>query len=146
MAVFERSVWIDRSPGEVFAFLTDPANAKKVSSSIESFEQVSSGPVGPGTRFREKRGSHTTHLVVGRHEPPTGETPGVHEVTTGALGVDVSYLYEFTAERGGTAVRLVCEAQARGVKKPIAFLLGKQLEKEDGDQLDRLRAAIEGAA
>ncbi|MFP4553771.1 MAG: hypothetical protein ACLFRT_07895 [Actinomycetota bacterium] len=50
MPVVDESIVIDRSRSEVFAFATDPENVPLYYSNMLSFEQLTEGPVGEGTR------------------------------------------------------------------------------------------------
>ena len=53
------TVQIARAPAEVFAFITDPGKLS-VWQDAESVQQLTEGPVGAGTRFRE------VHKALGR--------------------------------------------------------------------------------
>jgi uncharacterized protein YndB with AHSA1/START domain len=59
MIVFSHSLEIARTPDKVFAFLTDPATLSQWQD-VETVTQLTPGPVGPGTRFRE------IHKALGR--------------------------------------------------------------------------------
>jgi uncharacterized membrane protein len=50
MPVVHESIVIDRSRSEVFAFATDPENVPLYNSNMISFEQLTEGAVGKGTR------------------------------------------------------------------------------------------------
>ena len=50
MPVVDESIVIDRGRREVFAFATDPENVPLFNSNMISFEQLTDGPVGKGTR------------------------------------------------------------------------------------------------
>lgn len=52
MPVIDESIVIDRGRSEVFAFATDPDNVPLFNSNMISFEQLTEGPVGKGTRNR----------------------------------------------------------------------------------------------
>jgi hypothetical protein len=93
------SVDIARAPGEVFAYLTDP---RKLTSwqDAEHIEQLTPGPVGPGTRFRE------VHKALGRRrveltEVVTFEPERLFEIRV-VEGVPVDGRWEFEATDGGT--------------------------------------------
>jgi Polyketide cyclase / dehydrase and lipid transport len=50
--ISQASVLIQRDPAEVFAFVADSQNAPLYMAAAESVEKITSGPIGPGTRFR----------------------------------------------------------------------------------------------
>jgi uncharacterized membrane protein len=52
MPVIDESIVIDRGRSEVFAFATDPENVPLYNSNMISFEQLTEGPIGKGTRDR----------------------------------------------------------------------------------------------
>lgn len=60
MPVIDESIVIDRGRSEVFAFATDPENVPLFNSNMISFEQMTEGPVGQGTR------NHGMVRVAGR--------------------------------------------------------------------------------
>ncbi len=69
MIVIGHSTEIGRTPEEVFAYLTDPAKLASWQD-VEEVEQLTPGPVGPGTRFRE------VHQVLGRRRVEITEVVG----------------------------------------------------------------------
>jgi len=61
---------IERSPEEVWAYLTDFGNAKKWMTGVEEMSQINQGPIEVGTRFRFKaRGKE-------RESEVTASSPG----------------------------------------------------------------------
>ena len=55
MPGFEMSEFINRSPQEVFDFISESENAPKVVPSVTSMVKLTEGPVRVGTRYRETR-------------------------------------------------------------------------------------------
>ena len=51
---FEQTFTVARPPEVVFDYLTDPTNLAKWQTSKTSVEQITDGPVGLGTRVRER--------------------------------------------------------------------------------------------
>lgn len=142
MAGFELNEWIARPRDELFQFIANPNNAPKVVNSVIRMEQLTDGTLGVGTRYRETRlmngKEQQTDLEIVSYEPPVHYA--MRNVTQ---GIETTYTYTFTPERNGTQVRLVCKVNARGLKKLMTPLVAGILKKEDGDHLQRLRAAIE---
>ncbi len=142
MAGFTVSEWISRTPHEVFDFISAPGNAPKVVPSVKSMIKITEGPTGVGTRYRETRlmrGKEAdAELEIVEFEP--GRTYAVSNVTQ---GIESIYRYSFQPEADGTRVELVCEVTAGGVKKLLLPLVVSELKKEDGDHLQRLKAAMD---
>jgi len=142
MTGFEQTEWIARAPAEVFAFITDSANAPKAMPQIQQMEKLTSGPVAVGARYRETRlingKPQTTELEVARFSPPQ-----FYSVRNFTEGIETLYHYIFTSEREGTRVLLKCELNAGGLKKLMLPLVAGVLKKEDGNHLARLKAAVE---
>lgn len=55
MSTFEMTEWVAQSPKDVFRFVTDSANAPRVSDSVILMEKLTDGPVSVGTRYQETR-------------------------------------------------------------------------------------------
>jgi uncharacterized protein YndB with AHSA1/START domain len=105
------SVEIARTPEAVFAFMTDP---DKLSSwqDAEEVEQLTDGPVGAGTRFRE------VHKVMGRRREELTE---VVEYEPGRVfhirvieGPPVDGRWELEPSAAGTRLTLTPIAHLRG--------------------------------
>jgi carbon monoxide dehydrogenase subunit G len=143
MAGFEMTEVIARPPAEVFGFITDPANAPRVSPSIQKMERISDGPTGVGTRYRETRVMNgkpaQAELQVTRFEPPT-----TYAVQNETEGIKTVYTYTLTPQVAGTRVQLVAELHAVGLKKAMLPIVAGILKKEDGDHLKHLKTAMEG--
>jgi hypothetical protein len=141
MAGFELTEWIDRKPEEVFEFITDPGNAPKINEGIKEMVQLTDGPRGEGTRFREKRVMNgkeaEAELEVFRYLPPR-----YYGVSNEQEGIQVTYLYTLTPERGGTNVHLECTVQAKGLRRALVGIVAGILKKEDGTHLHRLKLAV----
>jgi carbon monoxide dehydrogenase subunit G len=141
MAGFDLDVFIPLPPEPVFDFATDPANAARVVEGVTSCEVLTGGPMGAGTRLRETRTMHgkeaTAELEVVEHERPHR-----HVVVADVHNIRVQYAYRFEREGDGTRVSLSCRVEGRGIKRVLAPLVAAVMKREDGDHLERLRAAI----
>lgn len=142
MAGFTMSEWIARPREELFQFITNPNNAPKVIPSVTRMEPLTRGELGVGTRYRETRfmqgKEQQTELEIAAYGPP--QLYAMRNVTQ---GIETVYTYTFTPERNGTQVQLVCEVKAKGLRKLLTPIVANILQKEDGDHLQRLKAAIE---
>ena len=142
MAGFTMSEWISRSPRDVFDFVTSPGNATKVAPSVRSMVQISDGPVGVGTRYRETRTmrgkDRQAELEVVAFEPP--QDYAIKNLTE---GIETVYRFAFRPEANGTRAELVCDVTASGGKKLMLPLVAAVLKKEDGDHLKRVKKLLE---
>jgi hypothetical protein len=58
-------------------------------------------------------------------------------------GIKTVYRYNIQPERDGTRIDLVCEVNAKGIKKLMLPLVVSILKKEDGDHLQRVKKILE---
>jgi len=131
---------IDRPRDDVFAFLADPENDPQWRSGVLDLERVSGsgigaryaqGVKGPGGR-RISADIEITELIP-------GETIAFHTLSG---PVRPRGRYPLTAVDGGTRVRFELEANVKGLRRLIAPMVQKTMNKEVG-QLDRLKRVIE---
>ena len=120
MIEVRQSVEIARSPEEVFAYVTDPTKLSTWQD-VEEVIQLTPGPVGPGTRFREVhkvlgiRRVEITEVVV--FEP--GRRFDIHVVE----GPPVDGRWDFEPAGAGTRLTLTPTARLPGrlrVAEPLA--------------------------
>lgn len=142
MAGFERSEHIARPHPQVWNFFVDHANAPKWNPDIVSLEQITDGPVGVGTKFRETRRigkkKHTVTLEITDFEEGRK-----YAGTVDAAGIRGTYTYRFEPRGDETEVNLVAEIEGRGLAKLMVPLVKRSMIKQDGAQLERLRNAVE---
>lgn len=142
MAGFFATAWIAATPEVVFAFIGDVNHFSEVMSNVVRSEQITDGPVGLGTRFRETRliqgREATAEIEVTGYEPPRH-----YSATSVTNGITVTYHYTFTPEKAGTRVNLQAEATTSGLKKLMLPLVISFMKKADGDHLQQLKAAVE---
>jgi DNA gyrase/topoisomerase IV subunit B len=143
MSTFEMSEWVACPPEEVFRFVTDTANAPKISASVQSMEKLTNGPLGIGARYRE------TRLMDGKEqkaelEVVAFENGSRYSVQNETQGIETLYEYVFNSENNGTRIKLTCNVSAKGLKKALVPVVANILKKEDGDHLQRLKSVLEG--
>lgn len=145
MAGFQRSVTIDRPPAEVWAFLVDLRNAARWMPGHVGITRLDDGPLRVGTRFEETRTiagrTHTATVEVVEHVPGK-----VHAASAQEKGVRGTYRYVLSdAPGGGTRVRLEADVEATTFLARLAVgAVVRVMEDHDGDQLERLKRALEG--
>ena len=142
MPGFTLNEHINRSPEEVFAFISNLENASKIMESVVENIKLTEGPMRVGTRFRETRmmngKEEQSELEVVAYEPGRG-----YAVQNATQGITSTYTYTLSPTNGGTDVTLVCDVTAGGVKKLMVPMVVAVLKKEDGDHLERLKQAME---
>jgi uncharacterized protein YndB with AHSA1/START domain len=104
------SIVIARPPADVFAYVTDPAKLGTWQDA-EEIVQLTPGPVGAGTRFRE------VHRAMGRRREEITEVtsfdPGRRFAIRVVDGPPVDGSWEFAPADGGRATRLTLTPTAR---------------------------------
>ena len=144
MSGFELHERINRPHDFVWRYFADTDNVRAWMPDIVRSEKLTDGPVGLGSRFRETRlidgNEHTVTLEVtefdeGRRYAGTFEEKGLR----------ATYTYTFTPSGEGTEVPLVADVSGSGFMKLMVPMVRRQMKKLDGDQLTRLKQAIENS-
>jgi hypothetical protein len=140
--MLRRSIEIARSPEDVFAYVTDPSKLGTWQDA-EEVTQLTPGPVGPGTRFRE------VHKVMGRRREEVTEVM-VHEPARRfdirvVEGPPVDGRWDFEPSGGGTRLTFTptvrMPQKARALQPVVAFLTGLAFARFHR----RLKRALESA-
>ena len=142
MIRFENAVSIDRRTEDVFAFLADFRNVPRWNYAIVETRQVSEGPVGVGTRYRQHRSvprPSEEELEITTFDPPARLG---FRGTLGPFSAEVDYRLE--PDDDGTRLTNEMRLQPRG---PLA-LVGKLAAGRVGDavasNLLALKQILEG--
>jgi uncharacterized protein YndB with AHSA1/START domain len=110
---------IARPPEEVFAYLADPAKLTTWQNADE-VTQLTPGPVGVGTRFRE------VHRALGRRRVETTEIvtfePGRRFEIRVIDGPPVDGRWDFEPAAGGTRLIMTPTARVPGPLRPLVEL------------------------
>ena len=124
--------------------MMDPAHAPEWITGVTESVPTTPGPVGVGTKIRETRTlgryTETYEIEVREFDAPRRYTAAA------AMGKKAAFLFTFElADAGGAtdiSVRATVEGRGLAVKlfSGMAF---RVIEKYDGDQLERLKAAVE---
>lgn len=142
MAGFHASEYIDRSPEEVFAYITDLDNALSWLPAVTRLDRITEGPMAAGTRYRETRQvgdrEGQVEIEVTEYDPPGGYATAFNRA-----GYDSTYQYTFVAEGSGTRAELECVVVGHGVRRLTAPLVARAMRRFDQGQLASLKAAVE---
>jgi uncharacterized protein YndB with AHSA1/START domain len=139
----QRSITINRSADQVFAFFTDPSNELKWRTRVK--EISAEGPVAVGTRIHQ-----VVQGPAGRGIPADIEVTAYEPATHYAFRVVAGPVrpmgeFHFAADGDTTTVSLSLSAELSGVKK---WLLSRPVQSSmNGEMqaLDRAKAVIENS-
>ena len=139
---FDETFIVARPPAEVFDYVTDPSNLAAWQTANRSVEQLTDGPPGPGSRFRERRKPPASREFVQITEFVIFDRPRLLKVHVVEGPVPVHGTWAFAPEGGGTRVTFTAEGELRGVRGAeggrLRGLLGRRL-RLPGDTRPRAR-------
>ena len=142
MYQFNKSVFIQRSPQEVFDVLTNPPKSAQWQSYTDSAEWTSSGPTGVGSMWKTAGKfmgrSVDAELTVTGWEPPRMVS---FKSINGPFPMEVTNTLE--AQDGGTIVTSTGQADIGGFFKLAEGLVGKQIEKQIDTDNSTLKLLME---
>ena len=124
MHVVEKSIWIDRSPDEVFIFHVNHVNRESWHQHVVHSEMITPGPIQVGSRFT------IDTITAGRIYPleieiTAFEPTRYYAYRSYAANAITDSHQTFEAEDGGTRFRLRIEINFRGFAKPFGWLILK---------------------
>ena len=142
MFTFERSIFINRPPQEVFDYMSDPGNDTDWRDSAVSSEWTSEGPPGVGSTLR------SVDKLLGRKMESTSEITAwdpPHRYGQKAVSGPVPFelTVKFEAKEKGTQLTMSGNAEPGGFFKLAEGLVRKQLEKQFDADLNGLKLALE---
>jgi len=136
---------IDRSPGEVFAYVTDPAKLGTWQTNTVAAEKLGDQPLGLGTRLREVHrapgGKELESLLeVSEYEP--GRVFALQVIE----GTPVDLRITFAPDGDCTVMRFKAYGRLDGPLRLLQPLLGRTLERQFKRQCATLKGLLESAA
>jgi uncharacterized protein YndB with AHSA1/START domain len=144
MIDFTLETHIDRSPSEVFDFVSDPAQLPKWQTNTVSSVPEGDGPLGLGTRLREVHrgpgGKQLESLVeVSEFEP--GHVFALHVVE----GTPVHLRITLEPAERGTRLSFRAYGRLTGAMRVLQPVLGRVLKRQFAAQLETLRLVLRPA-
>jgi uncharacterized protein YndB with AHSA1/START domain len=146
MQLFQHTIWLARTPEQVFDFFTDFSVAPRWRSFVRTMEVEGGGPPRVGSRLKvvmDVAGDEYVYTM----QVLACERPSLWRHKTNETDFDGHIEYRFDAENGGTRVTMT------GTAKPISlygWLAMPQLflvrGKSYREQLPQLKRALEGGA
>jgi uncharacterized protein YndB with AHSA1/START domain len=135
---------IDRPPGDVFAYATDPDKLATWQTNTVSAVRLDDGPLAVGSRLREVHrapGGKELESVVEVSEYEPGRTFALRVVE----GTPVHLRMTFEPAAGGTLVRFTAHGRLTGALRLAEPLLQRTLKRQFTGQCATLRQVLEGA-
>jgi uncharacterized membrane protein len=142
MPAAQRSIVINRPVDEVWAFVTDGANATKWRSGVLDVAKVSGS--GVGEVWKQGVKGPGGRRIDADFEVTAWEPDRLMGFKAIAGPVRPTGEYRFAAENGGTRLQFTLNAELSGLKK---LLMGRAVQSTmDAEMtaLDRLKAVLEG--
>jgi carbon monoxide dehydrogenase subunit G len=139
---FSNTITIERSPHDVFVFVSDLENVPKWNYAIVETRMISDRPVRVGTTYRQVRS------LPSRSEETLRVTefePDRRFAVQGGLGPFEGRLtYEFEEIGGSTRLTNKADLEARGIKKLAAPIVAGRVREAVGVNLETLKRLLEG--
>ena len=140
MASFEVTTFINRSPQDVFDFMTDPATSSQWQSGTKSAQWVSEGPIGVGSIFQSVSEFIGREMTVDA-EITHWDPPNTWGLKASAGPMRFEGVMTFQPQQGGTLVVQNFTGEVGGLFNMAEGLAVKQLQKQvetDGQKLKML--------
>jgi uncharacterized protein YndB with AHSA1/START domain len=138
VAVIESTALIDRSPEQVFDYLSDPVHELEWNPKVEIMEKLSDGPIGVGTTWRAKwTKSKVVTLECTEYERPTRW----RLVNDGPVTVDLTIT--LTPEADGTRLNSRFDATPHGPFKLVFPVFLALMRREEASNMTLLKQAVE---
>lgn len=142
--LIEGEIVINRPVEEVFDFVADERNEPQFNPRMSRVEKITSGPVGPGTRFSAEMTSlgRPAEMII---EFTAYDRPRKLASETHLSAMEIRGALSFEPVRGGTLMRWRWEMQPRGLLKAIGPLLGRMGRRQERTIWAGLKRRLEAA-
>jgi uncharacterized protein YndB with AHSA1/START domain len=145
MGKFTVSVFINRSPQDVFDFLSDPAIKHKWMPMLESAAWTSSGEPGVGSTMGAimKMAGKETEMQLEITQWDVPNRYGYKVLTVQFPLKAMVHTFRLEPEAGGTRVSQVGEFELVSILRFAAGLMGKMATRMNGNELNTLKQLLE---
>jgi hypothetical protein len=143
MHIFEDSIWINRSPGDVFDFHANHANRVTWHEHVTRSEMITPAPIAVGTRFEiaAETANRPTPMML---EITAYNPPGSYSYRSFAVNAITDSHQTFVAGNGGTRFQIRIELNFKGLHKPLGWLIFNfWLKKHFVEALRELKQELE---
>jgi carbon monoxide dehydrogenase subunit G len=145
MINLDLSVLIDKPVKDVFAFVTNPNNMSKWNSAIVSLEQITPGPVGMGTKFKNV-GEMMGRRVEGEMQVVAFEPDSKYGFQMQAGPMQVNVTLTFKTVGTGTKLSLNAQGNPGGLFKLAEGVMQGQVKSMMEGNLANLKSVLEKGA
>ena len=142
MFTFEKSIFINRPPQEVFDYITNPDNDSNWRSTAVSAEWTSDGPVGVGSTQRTV-GKFLGRKIDSTNEVTVWDPPNQFSFKSVGGSIPLELSQKLAAEDNGTQLTINAQAELAGFFKLAEGLVGKQAEKQMDTDFNALKLVLE---
>lgn len=142
MAAAQRSIVINRPVDEVWAFVTDGANATRWRPGVLDVAKVSGS--GVGELWKQGVKGPGGRRIDADYEVTTWDPGRLMAFKAVAGPVRPTGEYRFAAENGGTRLQFTLSAELSGLKKLLMGGAVQSTMDAEMGSLDRLKAVLEG--
>ena len=142
MYMFEKSIFINRPPQEVFDYITNPDNDSNWRSTAVSAEWTSDGPVGVGSTQRTV-GKFLGRKIDSTNEVTVWDPPNQFAFKSVGGSIPLELSQKLAAEDNGTQLTINAQAELAGFFKLAEGLVGKQAEKQMDTDFNALKLVLE---
>jgi uncharacterized protein YndB with AHSA1/START domain len=142
MIQHEVTIHIDRPVEQVFGFVVDAKNLRTWQSNLVENEQLTKGPIGIGTRFREVRsmGPRQSEIQV----EITDFEPNIRFATKTLSQPQATVNYTFEQEGGGTRLTNKFLMVTSEDMRPLEPSLSDSIKKDTDSNFKKLKHVLEG--
>lgn len=138
---FTNVIHINRSPDEVYAYLSDLEHTPEWNWAITETRKTTRGPIPVGTRYRQTRSvpqSATETLEI------TALEPNRRIEIEGTLAQFPAQLsYQIVEKEAGTELTNTVNLESQGALRLVAPVLSGRIERAVGDNLNELKTRLE---
>ena len=142
MVRVEFTIHIERAPGDVFEYLTDPDKLVEWQAGLAEMRKESGEPLGVGSRLREVRTflgrRATSTLEVTRYE--LDRTFSIKSV---AAPIPFEVHQTLEPEGGGTRISVTAEARPGGLMRLASGVGARAAERQTREDFERLKRLLE---
>ncbi len=134
---------VDRSPAVVFDYVADPRNLAAWQTSNRSVEMLTEGPVGAGSRFRERIKPPGRKEFQQITEFAEFERPSRLRVRVVEGPHPIDGTWRFMPAGAGTTVRFVADGELRGPIRLLAPLISRIVARQFAGYHRNLRRNVQ---
>lgn len=145
MINLDLNVLIDKPVKDVFAFITNPNNMSKWNSAVVSLEQLTPGPVGMGTKFKNV-GEMMGRRIEGEMQVIAFEPDSKYGFQMQAGPMQVNVTLTFKTVGTGTKLNLNAQGNPGGLFKLAEGVMTGQVKSMMEGNLAKLKSVLEKGA